>query len=99
MPKSMPPIKPIDHLTEVDQAQVSTIVQQAADWLFLFDFTPTANPSLDERLSMILALHQVPDFRSYVKPFLRSDDRITAFEDAVADRLFQIIGQKALHHV
>jgi len=102
MPNSMPPIKPVAHLTEEDRLHISQLAQQAADWLWVIEavrIVVPPKPSINDRLNIIFALHHMPDFRSYVQPFLRSDERITAFEDAVTDRLFEVIGQKAASHV
>lgn len=106
MSQSMPPIKPVAHpaeaLTEADQVQVSTLAQQAADWLWTVEAVRVVVPpipSINDRLNIFFALHHMREFRSYVQPFIRDDTRVTAFEDAVIARIFAVIGGKAASHV
>lgn len=102
MSHSMPPIKPVAHLTETDQLQVNRLAQQAADFLWMIEavrIVKRPKPSINDRLNIIFALHHMPEFRSYVQPFIRDDNRVTVFEDAVIDRIFTVLGRKKPGHV
>lgn len=89
-------------LTPSDQQHVRVFAQRAIVWFRTFDDLPrpaqSEPPHLDTdvRLNIILALHHMSDFRNYVGPFIQVDDRITAFEDAVAEAVYTAIaGQTA----
>ena len=84
-------------LNEADRYHVTHFARQACDWFRLFDMVrPTAAPrvarlNIGDRLEIIFALHRMSDFAEYVLPFKRQDDRITAFEDAVAEAIFEAL--------
>jgi hypothetical protein len=98
-------MKSMTHLTLPDQHHVQSFAQQATGWFRLFDnFTPSAKAqpqpmTLNTRLEIIGALHRMIDFRDYIHPFLKDDDRITAFEDAVAEAVYVAIVGQPVHDV
>lgn len=82
------------NLTASDQQRVQAIARQAAQWFELFQSITAPEskrprlPNIDDRLDIILNLHHLPEFQNYVKPFIKDDDRINAFEDAVAEAIY-----------
>jgi len=88
------------NLSKDDQQHAQLFGQQAAEWFQLFD---CINPSVIgfpdkirvmDRLEIIGALHRMNAFSEYVHPFLKDDDRMTAFEDASALAIYEAIIQQ-----
>jgi len=79
-----------------DQEQVTPIARSAADRLRWFGFLPPTESrplTIDQRLEVIRALYFLSPFRQYVTKFIRDDARVTAFEDAVVQTVFNMIGK------
>lgn len=86
----------VSQLPPADQEQVQPIAQKAADRLKWFGFLPPTEShplTIEQRLEVIRALYFLSPFRQYVTKFISDDERVTAFEDAVVQTVFNLIGK------